>query len=631
MAQILALSDSKSRSNILSGIVDRDDGFRMPPPDAVKRLTKLKRKLPSKIVLEEDAYVEALSHIIERDYFPDTAKLRKHLELLNAHDANNIAAISALHREILTEQRRSQATPYSSQYGKGESWEEIVKTNPAGSDGSRNVCVDDMNVDNFLRVYTSEDNDSFEKLQEKDLEKWRKARHWAYENYSEEVRDVKQRPGMLMLYHMDGKVLTVEERQRFDSLLELPVSIGDERSNNLDTWRFRVRNNFMFPPDLNDGIEVQTNGSDNISTASICNASSLTTIDLTVPDSSSSAVQWQAPLNLVKTSNKWVGSSIRPQKVIQRNNTNLRIRPDAPALTYVSSGITPSPLEPPHTPSVQSDSMSDSSSVAYGKTDDRVSGGNGIRKYRTISMTPSPMPGGNGGSPLMTWGVIGGTPLILDPSTITSGGSESTVADMTCASYGRSLLLNLGDEKGFNGIAYRPPPIQQRELLALALVAKEKSRRSATKSGGMKKVISSSGNALKDGSPNSNRLDVRHGSSSSSRGSRAGSGSVLLSSQQRRFQQMTPNAQSLAARLSCGNSNIIESSSRSNPFGSDALSLSYSNMRSLNSHRAITGPERINKHSRESCSRSERHDNSNTVTSTRLPNESLNTDNLLNV
>ena len=44
-----------------------------------------------------------------------------------------------------------------------------------------------------------------------------------------------------MLYHMGGKVLTAEERQRFDQLVDGQKAIGDDRPNRVDTWKFRVQ------------------------------------------------------------------------------------------------------------------------------------------------------------------------------------------------------------------------------------------------------------------------------------------------------------------------------------------------------------------------------------------------------
>ena len=112
---------------------------------------------------------------------------------------------------------------------------------------------------------------------------------------------------------------------------------------------------------------MQTDGFDPSTTALIYKDSSRAILSLSDSDYSSSAAQRQSS-SVTKSTNKWVGSNDRPAKIIQRKNTNLRTMADAPAFTYVPSGITPSPLERPHTPSVQSDSMSDSSSV-YGKID----------------------------------------------------------------------------------------------------------------------------------------------------------------------------------------------------------------------------------------------------------------------
>eukprot|EP01035_Chromulina_nebulosa_P022849 gene22849-29591_t len=67
-----------------------------------------------------------------------------------------------------------------------------------------------------------------------------------------------------------------------------------------------------------------------------------------------------------------------------------------------------SPLEAPHTPTQYSDSSWDTDSVAEG-------GHNITRKkqYQLVQMTPSPMPGVED-SPIMTWGKLCGTPMILN-------------------------------------------------------------------------------------------------------------------------------------------------------------------------------------------------------------------------
>jgi Nuclear protein Es2 len=586
---------------VLSAIIDRDDEFRMPPPESGYRPKKqLKRKLHSKTVLEEDLYVDALSQIIERDYFPDTAKLRRHLELLNAHDNNNTAAISAIHRQILTEQRRSAPTP-SRNNGQSQT------TNPGeatdhGTGSEEIVPIDGLTVDDFLKLYTSEDNESFEILQQRDLEKWRQIRHWAYDSDGTEEGDYEKRPGMLMLYHMGGKVLSVQERGKIDALLELPKSVGDDKPNNVDTWRFRVRNNLMFPPSLEDSqYGSNSSNADHSSTSSnqalLCNNPTSNKI---LDSSGFSASQMALVGKSSVSANRWVGTSSRAAKIIQKGNTSLR---NAPAV-HVHSGITPSPLEPPHSPSVMSESLSESSSVTYheGERGDKAKD----KAYRFLSMTPSPMPGAGGESPLMTWGVLGGTPLILDPPE--SINETRMLRNLTSSSY-QSSLLSVGLDThggGYTGTMYQPPPTQHRELLAQSLAAKEKSRKAAAKDAGLNKTASRPS-----------------GMSSSLRKSGSSSGSSVMTSARHK---LTPAALSLAARLT-GNRQGSSSSVRprqadvSNPFSSDALTRSYSALGSGSSRR-----------SKEHSSAGRKRDPSSALESPRIHHQSaMNTDNLLHL
>jgi len=55
--------------------------------------------LPQKI-LEEDDYTEALSKIIERDFFPDLARLRRQHAYLDAVQANDLERIAATARDL---------------------------------------------------------------------------------------------------------------------------------------------------------------------------------------------------------------------------------------------------------------------------------------------------------------------------------------------------------------------------------------------------------------------------------------------------------------------------------------------------------------------------------------------------
>jgi hypothetical protein len=261
--------------------------------------------------------------------------------------------------------------------------------------------------------------------------------------------------------------------------------------------------------------------------------------------------------------NKWVGASSRQQKLIQPRNTNLRVTHDAP-ISYVSSGLTPSPLERPHTPSVQSSQ----SSVDGERIDSRMGISTTSKKYKILSMTPSPMPGSGNVSPLMTWGLIRGTPIILDPKEREKGEERAAMLDYELS------LQSAGVTSGVIG-GYQPPPIQRREKLAHDLDARGKSKKAA-----------SDGNQI-DGTDS--KRTKRHDASPFTSSNSIGNESVLSASTSRhqhhhrhgRKSQLTPAALSLAARLSggSGTSNRITAGlmpSNTNPFGgSNSLARSY--------------------------------------------------------
>ena len=158
------------------------------------------RSLDRQVVLEEDEYTEALSHIIARDFFPSLVHLdatNNYLDALKSRDPTRIQATVRRMEEINTpvRNRRTGATvgatptpygghgtydtplrtPYSSdQYrgGEGEGGEPFPK---------RRKLDTDMSLDNFQAKYTSEDNASFLEILSDENSKRKEMYGWAYD------------------------------------------------------------------------------------------------------------------------------------------------------------------------------------------------------------------------------------------------------------------------------------------------------------------------------------------------------------------------------------------------------------------------------------------------------------------
>ncbi|KAL8533897.1 hypothetical protein ACS0TY_010071 [Phlomoides rotata] len=153
-------------------------------PDFVTR-----KRRRAAAVLDEDTYVAAIEKIIERDFFPDIPKLRDRLDWLQAVRTRDPVHIRDAQLKILERRRerksgdatadaslRSTVTPGSSFLRNSsvtpslynEHKENRVSDDTGGGDDGGDEQVDvSLSLDEFFRKYTSEDNESFERILEK--------------------------------------------------------------------------------------------------------------------------------------------------------------------------------------------------------------------------------------------------------------------------------------------------------------------------------------------------------------------------------------------------------------------------------------------------------------------------------
>jgi protein DGCR14 len=148
------------------------------------------RSLNQQLVLDEDEYTEALSHIIARDFFPSLLHLgatNSYLDALHSQDPQLINASVRRLQEISstpTTSRRPFQTPSQTPYGAGPS-ETPIYARQRGESGEappkRARFNADLGLDAFQASYTSEDNSSFTQILDDENRKRREKWAWAWE------------------------------------------------------------------------------------------------------------------------------------------------------------------------------------------------------------------------------------------------------------------------------------------------------------------------------------------------------------------------------------------------------------------------------------------------------------------
>ena len=228
-----------------------------PPPKRIKRPAK---------VLDEDDYTNALSHIIARDFFPgllETESKQDYLNALDSQDHEWIAAAGRKLTEVMTPgpdgrrlrgKRGTSMTPVSGLYGRGgetpKAWQgetpmSIVSAaeSTIGAQSEQPEVDTNMSLSTFQQKYTSEDNESFYKLLDKQNLKRAEKHAWMWAgNKIPAARQIAHRKRERLLAANKAS----EEAENGRELAT--IEPRDTRKAMPDSWPSRPDNPFMFAP-----------------------------------------------------------------------------------------------------------------------------------------------------------------------------------------------------------------------------------------------------------------------------------------------------------------------------------------------------------------------------------------------
>jgi protein DGCR14 len=235
----------------------------MAPPPPSKKIKRPKQ------VLDEDSYTDALSHIIARDFFPGLLEIEIKNEYLDAQNSGDAAWIASAGRRLehvmapgsrkgpsaLREFRERGGTPATN-----------VGATPAseapsalGQPSSRPDVS--LSLSNFQAKYTSEDNESFYKLVDKQNQKRADKYAWLWRgNQMPSKRMIKQKE---VEYKLQETRSLVDDGFKRDRLAIRDVA---DKPAQPDTWKFKPRNDLMFEPDgVDEGSAIVAKRADEAS------------------------------------------------------------------------------------------------------------------------------------------------------------------------------------------------------------------------------------------------------------------------------------------------------------------------------------------------------------------------------
>lgn len=238
----------------------RDDFELMPPPPPPKRIKRPKK------VIDEDSYTDALSQIIARDFFPgllESETQQEYLDALESEDPEWISSASRRLQHVMTpgrkRVRRGTSLAPGAQTPRGFAGETPISVFAASSarpeeDDEKPEIDTNLSLAAFQSKYTSEDNESFYKLLDKQNSKRAEKYAWLWAG--------NKLPSKMQLAQkkVEAKLLESGRSLEDDGFKKerLVIKGKDDRPAQPDTWNAPPNNALMFAPDgVSDNLETQ--------------------------------------------------------------------------------------------------------------------------------------------------------------------------------------------------------------------------------------------------------------------------------------------------------------------------------------------------------------------------------------
>ncbi|KAK1844863.1 ABC1 family protein [Colletotrichum chrysophilum] len=238
------MESPSQQSNAL--VRKRTDTDLMPPPPPAKKIKRPKK------VIDEDTYTDALSKIIARDFFPGLLESETQQEYLDALESKDAVWISSagqrLQRVMTPGRQRVKIPPMFENGGRTPSAygaDTPASVAPTVVEEQRPVVDTNLSLANFQAKYTSEDNESFYKLMDKQSQKKAEKYAWLWHGNKLPSKQMIKQAEVEEKLAQNGRLID----DGFIKRDRLAIKDADDRPARPDSWNANPKNNLMFGPD----------------------------------------------------------------------------------------------------------------------------------------------------------------------------------------------------------------------------------------------------------------------------------------------------------------------------------------------------------------------------------------------